>query len=136
MSHAISRQHQLRVMRSTGREGKEMRKNPTQTGERSLIADAERIEEMAEGRISFERATWIALYLQRITGGMSHEEAIALEAEEIETRKVAALPADPDGQNEDRARWAEAAILAFELQAGADREDALCDLLEGKAWRT
>jgi hypothetical protein len=39
------------------------------------------------------------------------------------------LPPDPDGQNDDRAAWAKAALLAFMAQTGADLEDSLCDLL-------
>ena len=41
----------------------------------------------------------------------------------------AALPPDPEGQNDNRALWAEAAVVAFEAQTGTDREDALADLL-------
>lgn len=39
------------------------------------------------------------------------------------------LPPDPDGKNNDRAQWAEAAISAFEAETGTDRADALADLL-------
>jgi hypothetical protein len=39
------------------------------------------------------------------------------------------LPPDPDGQNNDRAKWAEAAIKEFERETGTDREDGLADLL-------
>ncbi len=39
------------------------------------------------------------------------------------------LPADPDVMNDDRADWAAAAIDAFIDATGADREDALSDLL-------
>jgi hypothetical protein len=39
------------------------------------------------------------------------------------------LPADPDGQNDERAAWAEAAVTTFQSETGTDREDALCDLL-------
>ena len=39
------------------------------------------------------------------------------------------LPPDPEGQNDDRAEWAEAAIVTFEEQTGTDRGDAVCDLL-------
>lgn len=38
-------------------------------------------------------------------------------------------PRDIDGQNEDRARWAKAALKAFMDQTGVDYEDALGDLL-------
>jgi hypothetical protein len=41
----------------------------------------------------------------------------------------AKLPLDPDGQNNERATWAKAALLAFMAQTGTDYEDALCDLL-------
>ena len=41
----------------------------------------------------------------------------------------AGLPPDPEGQNDDRALWAEAAIEAFEAETRTDREDALPDLL-------
>ena len=44
-------------------------------------------------------------------------------------RKASNLPPDPDGQNDDRASWAEEAIVAFESETGCDREDALADLL-------
>ena len=50
--------------------------------ERSLIQDAERIQELTNDRIPFDRACWIALYIQRITSGMSHEDALRLEEEE------------------------------------------------------
>jgi len=39
------------------------------------------------------------------------------------------LPADPEDQNEQRARWADAAVLEFRVQTGADIEDAVSDLL-------
>ena len=66
--------------------------------ERSLIQDAERIEEMTEGRIPFDRACWIALYIQRITSGMSHEDAIRLEEEEHAER------GEPSPYNQQRAQ--------------------------------
>ena len=50
--------------------------------ERDLMQDAERIEELTEGRIPFDRACWIALYITRLTSGMSHEEAIRMEEKE------------------------------------------------------
>jgi hypothetical protein len=39
------------------------------------------------------------------------------------------LPPDPDGQNNDRALWADHALRAFMAETGTDYEDALCDLL-------
>jgi len=39
------------------------------------------------------------------------------------------LPPDPEHQNDDRARWAEIALLAFQRETGTDLEDALPDLL-------
>lgn len=54
-----------------------------------------------------------------------------------------ALPADPDGQNDDRATWAAAALAAFIGETGTDEDDALSDLLadlrhwadrKGKYW--
>lgn len=39
------------------------------------------------------------------------------------------LPADPDQQNNDRAKWAEAAILAFMVETGTDAECAIGDLI-------
>lgn len=39
------------------------------------------------------------------------------------------LPPDPDGQNDDRADWAEAAIDTFMAETRTDRCDALHDLL-------
>jgi hypothetical protein len=39
------------------------------------------------------------------------------------------LPPDPEGMNEDRSRWAEAAIHEFQRQTGADLEDSVSDLL-------
>ena len=50
------------------------------------------------------------------------EHAAAMDAME-------GLPPDPEGQNGDRAAWAESAIVAFEAATGTDREDALADLL-------
>jgi hypothetical protein len=41
----------------------------------------------------------------------------------------ATLPPDPDGQNDDRASWADKAIQTFEMESGTDREDAVADLL-------
>jgi hypothetical protein len=41
----------------------------------------------------------------------------------------AKLPPDPDGQNNDRALWADHALRAFMAETGTDYEDALCDLL-------
>jgi hypothetical protein len=39
------------------------------------------------------------------------------------------LPPDPEGMNDDRARWAGVALAAFRSETGADREDAVGDLL-------
>lgn len=39
------------------------------------------------------------------------------------------LPPDPENMNNDRSDWAEQAILRFQACTGADRGDALCDLL-------
>ena len=39
------------------------------------------------------------------------------------------LPPDPDGQNNDRAKWAQVAIDAFQAETGTDECDALGDLL-------
>jgi hypothetical protein len=39
------------------------------------------------------------------------------------------LPPDPDGQNDDRSSWAEAALQSFMDCTGSDQEDALSDLL-------
>lgn len=39
------------------------------------------------------------------------------------------LPPDPEGMNDDRARWAGRAIEAFRQETGCDLEDALGDLL-------
>ena len=55
------------------------------------------------------------------------------------------LPPDTDGQNDDRAKWAATAIVAFMTETGTDRQDALADLLadlrhwadrNGVEWRT
>lgn len=42
---------------------------------------------------------------------------------------LSGLPADPEGMNDRRAAWAEAAIRKFQSMTGADDEDALGDLL-------
>ena len=39
------------------------------------------------------------------------------------------LPPDPDGINDDRAQWAEAALRCFQREIGADDDTALGDLL-------
>lgn len=39
------------------------------------------------------------------------------------------LPPDPDNMNEDRAKWASVALLAFMEETGTEAEDALCDIL-------
>lgn len=39
------------------------------------------------------------------------------------------LPPDPDGQNGDRAMWAENALEYFQGETGTDSEDAICDLI-------
>ena len=39
------------------------------------------------------------------------------------------LPPDPDGQNDDRALWAETSLQSFMDCTGSDREDAPGDLL-------
>lgn len=39
------------------------------------------------------------------------------------------LPPDPDGQNDERAEWAERALLEFIRATRTDEEDALMDLL-------
>lgn len=44
-------------------------------------------------------------------------------------RQPRPIPPDPDGQNNQRAQWAEAVLIAFAVETGTEREDALCDLL-------
>lgn len=39
------------------------------------------------------------------------------------------LPPDPEGLNAERAQWADTAVAAFQKATGADRSDALPDLL-------
>jgi hypothetical protein len=39
------------------------------------------------------------------------------------------LPPDPENRNDERARWATAALRAFHNETGVDEEDALADLL-------
>lgn len=39
------------------------------------------------------------------------------------------LPPDPEGKNDDRARWAAAALRRFQSETGTDSEDMLGDLL-------
>ncbi len=39
------------------------------------------------------------------------------------------LPPDPDGQNNDSAKWAQTAFDAFMTATGTDPEDAMADLL-------
>jgi hypothetical protein len=39
------------------------------------------------------------------------------------------LPPDPEHMNDDRAKWAQAALRAFRKATGADEEEALGDLL-------
>jgi hypothetical protein len=39
------------------------------------------------------------------------------------------LPPDPEGMNEQRARWAGLAVTAFQKATGTDDEDALSDLI-------
>lgn len=43
--------------------------------------------------------------------------------------RVGSLPPDPDGQNDDRGQWAQAALDAFMDATGTDEGDALSDLL-------
>jgi len=38
-------------------------------------------------------------------------------------------PPDPENKNEYRAKWAQAALRAFQKATGADAQDAVCDLL-------
>ncbi len=39
------------------------------------------------------------------------------------------LPPDPDGKNDERADWAESALVTFRHKTGTDKEDCLCDML-------
>lgn len=54
-------------------------------------------------------------------------EAINLQPEP--RKPTDGLPPDPEAMNDSRARWADAAIGTFMEATGADREDALKDLL-------
>lgn len=47
----------------------------------------------------------------------------------FDEHEARALPPDPDGMNEERAEWADAAVSAFQAETRVDLEDALCDLL-------
>ncbi len=40
-----------------------------------------------------------------------------------------ALPPDPEGMNDRRARWASLALAAFMAATRTDPEDAICDLI-------
>ena len=44
-------------------------------------------------------------------------------------RIKAELPADPEGHNDDRAKWAQVALDAFQGETGTDDGDRLADLL-------
>ena len=39
------------------------------------------------------------------------------------------LPPDPEQQNDDRAKWAEVGLAAFQSYTNSDDEDAMSDLL-------
>jgi hypothetical protein len=43
--------------------------------------------------------------------------------------RIWSLPPDPEGMNDDRAKWAAAALRQFQSATGTDLEDALADLL-------
>jgi hypothetical protein len=43
-------------------------------------------------------------------------------------KKPGPYPADPDEQNDDRASWAETALLAFMVETGTDADTAIMDL--------
>lgn len=45
------------------------------------------------------------------------------------SKTTTTFPPDPDGQNDDRACWAEVALEAFMKETRTDEEDALSDLL-------
>jgi hypothetical protein len=45
------------------------------------------------------------------------------------SKRKAKLPPDPEGRNEDRASFAEAAMGAFHRKCHTEREDGLADLL-------
>ena len=51
------------------------------------------------------------------------------ECSKMATDETSALPPDPEGQNDDRACWAEVALDAFQQETGTEDEDALSDLL-------
>lgn len=42
---------------------------------------------------------------------------------------VKAVPPDPDGENDNRAEWAERGLMAFARATGCDREDMVHDML-------
>jgi hypothetical protein len=52
----------------------------------------------------------------------------SLSAQEI-LAMTKTLPPDPEGKNDDRAKWAAAALRQFRHTTGADHEDSLGDLL-------
>lgn len=56
-------------------------------------------------------------------------DMIEIACETARNAELPKLPPDPDGQNNDRAKWAQEAIAAFMEATGTDLEDALPDLL-------
>lgn len=47
----------------------------------------------------------------------------------VNLTKIWRMPPDPEGRNDDRAKWAAAAVRQFQSETGTEFEDALSDLL-------
>ena len=90
---------------------------------------SERVPETDEGSLT-------SRYVIRIDGDIRQDaelnvaQAVLPEAPRLnEQPETTSLPPDPDGQNDDRAKWAKAAVLAFMAETGTDEADALPDML-------
>jgi hypothetical protein len=57
------------------------------------------------------------------------EERLQRQLRNAKRKLKRALPADPEGKNDERATWAKAAIMAYRQDTNSNRRDALGDLL-------
>jgi hypothetical protein len=58
---------------------------------------------------------------------IAQPKATAERTDASETART--LPPDPENMKDHRAKWAQAALRAFQKATGADAHDAVCDLL-------
>lgn len=95
---------------------------------RRIIIEYDEGQGSDDDEYSLNLFCWLRNELDNAGYAASIEES-TIEADGSSVINAKELPPDPDGENDNRALWAEKALLAFRKITGTEAEDAVSDLL-------